>query len=51
MIVLDRLPEVIELFQDKGFNASDIGILVRDGREGAAVLKKMIEYGNTCAHR
>jgi ATP-dependent exoDNAse (exonuclease V) beta subunit len=47
-IVLERLPELIEIFQDKGYNASDIGILVRDGREGASVLKRMIEYSNSC---
>ena len=38
-IVLEKLPGVIETFQDKGYNASDIGIIVRDGKEGAMVLK------------
>ena len=33
--VLEKLPGVIESFQDKGYNASDIGIIVRDGKEGA----------------
>ena len=33
--VLERLPGVIESLQDKGYNASDIGIIVRDGKEGA----------------
>lgn len=47
--VLDKLPEVIELFQDNGYSASDIGVLVRDGRQGSAVLKTMISYSNTCA--
>ena len=37
--VLERLPAVIESFQDKGYKASDIGIIVRDGKEGAQVLK------------
>ncbi len=46
--VLERLPGVIESFQDKGFSASDIGILVRDGREGSDVIKKMISYSNSC---
>lgn len=46
--VLQLLPSVIESFQDKGFNASDIGIIVRDGREGALVLKTMIDYSNNC---
>jgi ATP-dependent helicase/nuclease subunit A len=45
-IVLDRIPGIIESLQDKGYGASDIGILVRTSREGAAVLEKMIEYGN-----
>jgi superfamily I DNA/RNA helicase len=37
----------IEKFQDKGYNASDIGIIVRDGKEGAMVLKKLIDYSNS----
>jgi len=47
-IVLERLPGVIESFQDKGYNASDIGIIVRDGKEGAQVLKTLIDYSNNC---
>ncbi len=47
-IVLEKLPSVIESFQSKGFKASDIGILVRERKEGEAVLRRMIEYGNTC---
>jgi ATP-dependent helicase/nuclease subunit A len=47
-IVLQRLPDVIEQFEDKGYRASDIGILVRDNREGATVLKTMIDYSNSC---
>jgi ATP-dependent helicase/nuclease subunit A len=46
--VLDRLPGVIESFQDKGYNASDIGIIVRDGKEGSLVLKTLIDYSNNC---
>ncbi len=46
--VLEKLPEIIESFQDKGYNASDIGIIVRDGKEGALVLKKIIDYANNC---
>jgi ATP-dependent exoDNAse (exonuclease V) beta subunit len=42
--VLQNIPVVIETFLDKGYNASDIGILVRDGREGAEVMKAVIEY-------
>jgi len=45
-LVLERLPGVIETFQDKGYNASDIGIIVRDGKEGASVLKRLIDYNN-----
>jgi ATP-dependent helicase/nuclease subunit A len=47
-IVLERLPAVIEAFQDKGYRASDIGILVRDKRDGAVVLQTMIEYAGSC---
>ncbi|MCX6254779.1 MAG: UvrD-helicase domain-containing protein, partial [Bacteroidia bacterium] len=47
-LVLERLPVVIESFQDKGYNASDIGIIVRDGKEGAQVLKTLIDYSNNC---
>jgi ATP-dependent helicase/nuclease subunit A len=42
--VLGRLPGVIESFQDKGYRASDIGIIVRDGKQGVKVLKKLIDY-------
>ena len=48
-IVLEKLPAVIETFQDKGYKASDIGILVREGREGADVLNRMISYSNGCS--
>jgi len=37
-IVLDRLPVIIESIQDKGYKASDIGIIIRDGKEGGLVL-------------
>jgi len=47
--VLERLPGVIETIQDKGFNASDIGIIVRDGKQGAQVLKTLIDYSNNCS--
>jgi ATP-dependent helicase/nuclease subunit A len=48
-IVLNRLPDVIETFQDKGYNASDIGIIVRDGKEGSLVLKTLIDHSNNCS--
>jgi ATP-dependent helicase/nuclease subunit A len=46
--VLERLPGVLESFQDKGYGASDIAIIVRDGKEGARVLKTIISYSNKC---
>jgi ATP-dependent helicase/nuclease subunit A len=48
-IVLQRLPSVIEKFQDSGYRASEIGILVRDNKEGSTVLKTLIDYGNSCS--
>ncbi len=47
-VVLQKLPEVVEKLQDKGFSSSDIGIIVRNNSEGAAVLRTMIEYSNNC---
>jgi ATP-dependent exoDNAse (exonuclease V) beta subunit len=47
--VLEKLPGIIETFQDKGYGASDIGIIVRDGKEGASVLKTLIDYSNSCS--
>ena len=47
--VLNRLPSIIEMVQDKGYRASDIGILVRDNREGAIVLKELINYSLACS--
>jgi ATP-dependent helicase/nuclease subunit A len=46
--VLNRLPGVIESFQDKGYKPSDIGIIVRDGKEGVLVLKTLIDYNFNC---
>jgi ATP-dependent exoDNAse (exonuclease V) beta subunit len=46
-IVLERLPHIIESIQDKGYKASDIGIIVRDGKEGASVLSTLIDYNNS----
>jgi ATP-dependent exoDNAse (exonuclease V) beta subunit len=45
-IVLDRLPVIIESIQDKGYKASDIGIIVRDGKEGGLVLNALVNYSN-----
>ena len=46
--VLEKMPSVIEYFQDSGYSASDIGILVRNGKEGTAVLNSVINYSNNC---
>jgi ATP-dependent helicase/nuclease subunit A len=46
--VLERLPDIIESLQDKGYGASDIGIIVREGKEGTMVLKTLIDYSNHC---
>jgi ATP-dependent helicase/nuclease subunit A len=43
-IVLEKLPSVIEAVQDKGYKASDIGIIVRGAKDGEAVVRRMIEY-------
>jgi len=34
--------------QDKNYSASDIGILVRDNREGSQVLRSIIDYSMKC---
>ena len=47
--VLNKIPGVIESLQENGYRASDIGILVRDNREGARVLKTMISYTAGCS--
>jgi ATP-dependent helicase/nuclease subunit A len=47
--VLDRLPAIIESLQEKAYKASDIGIIVRDGKEGALVLKTLTDYNNICS--
>jgi ATP-dependent helicase/nuclease subunit A len=44
--VLKKLPDVIGNFLNKGYKPSDIGIIVRDGREGSMVLKTLIDYNN-----
>ncbi len=46
--VLGRLPALIESIQDKGYSASDIGLIVRDNREGALVLKEILSYTLSC---
>jgi ATP-dependent helicase/nuclease subunit A len=46
--VLEKLPGVVESLQARGYNASDIGIIVRDGKEGSRVLQKFIDYSSLC---
>jgi ATP-dependent helicase/nuclease subunit A len=48
-IILHKLPGIIEFIQDRGYHASDIGILVRNNREGADVLKRIIGYSASCS--
>jgi ATP-dependent exoDNAse (exonuclease V) beta subunit len=45
--VLEMLPGVVESLQISGYNASDIGIIVRDGKEGASVLRTLIDYSSS----
>ena len=47
--VLERIPGIIELFQDKGYNASDIGIIVREVKDGEAIVRKIVEYSSNCS--
>lgn len=52
--VLERLPGLLRMLYDRGYSASDIGIIVRESREGAMVLRTLIEHsgpadsGNYC---
>ncbi len=46
--VCERIPSVIESIQDRGYKASDIGIIVREGREGGMVLNTLIDHSNKC---
>jgi ATP-dependent exoDNAse (exonuclease V) beta subunit len=46
--VLEKLPPLIESLQDKGYKPSDIGIIVREGKEGSMVLRSLIDYSNNC---
>ncbi len=45
-VVLGKLPGVISSLLKKGYKPSDIGIIVRDGREGSSVLKALINFNN-----
>lgn len=45
-IVLEKLPDVIREIQSYGYSASDIGILVRERKEGEAVLRRMVDHSS-----
>lgn len=47
-VITEKIPQVIELFQDHGYQARDIGIIVREGREGEEIVRKIIEYSSNC---
>ncbi len=47
--VLEKLPLLIQTVQTRGYKASDIGIIVRDSREGSRVLKALVDYRNSLA--
>jgi ATP-dependent exoDNAse (exonuclease V) beta subunit len=44
--VLDKLPALIGDLIKRGYKFSDIGIIVRDSREGARVLRRIIDFNN-----
>jgi ATP-dependent exoDNAse (exonuclease V) beta subunit len=50
-VVLDKLPLLIESLQDKGYKASDIGVIVRYGREGAEVLHALMDYSDNAGEQ
>lgn len=44
LLVLDKLPGLIEEIQDNGYGAGDIGILVRKNSEGQEIISALMEY-------
>ncbi|TVP44841.1 MAG: DNA helicase UvrD [Mongoliibacter sp.] len=42
--VLDKIPELVERLQDKGYALKDIAFLVRKNQEGAQIADKLIDY-------
>ncbi|HLN19718.1 MAG TPA: UvrD-helicase domain-containing protein [Bacteroidales bacterium] len=42
--VLEKIPVLIVSLLEKGYSASDIGIIVRESREGAMVLRTLIDF-------
>ena len=45
-LALQKMPETIGNFLKKGYKPSDIGIIVRNKKEGALTLKMLIDYNN-----
>jgi ATP-dependent exoDNAse (exonuclease V) beta subunit len=45
-LALQKMPETIGRFLKKGYKPSDIGIIVRNKKDGASVLKTLIDYNN-----
>ncbi|MDR2888092.1 MAG: UvrD-helicase domain-containing protein, partial [Bacteroidales bacterium] len=45
-LVLAKIPETAGRFLENGYRPSDIGIIVRNKKEGAQILKTLIDYNN-----
>jgi ATP-dependent exoDNAse (exonuclease V) beta subunit len=45
-LALQKMPETVGNFLKKGYKPSDIGIIVRNRKEGALTLKTLIDYNN-----
>lgn len=44
LLVLEKIPGLIEEIQDNGYSAGDIGILVRKNSEGQDIISALMEY-------
>jgi ATP-dependent exoDNAse (exonuclease V) beta subunit len=44
---LNRLPSLLENFQDHGYKASDIAILVREKKDAAIIIQSLMNYKNS----
>jgi ATP-dependent helicase/nuclease subunit A len=42
--ILEKLPDLVEDLQDRGYSGRDIGILVRTNSEGSEVLRSILDY-------
>jgi ATP-dependent exoDNAse (exonuclease V) beta subunit len=45
-LALQKMPETIGTFLKKGYKPADIGIIVRNKKEGALTLKTLVDYNN-----